>query len=111
MTRKPQPSADQRMAEKVPAFIAAIDHMGSLIRQAGPLDEKSIQLIQLAAAAAIRSEGALHGHSRRALNAGASPAEIRHALLCLTGIIGFPGVAAALAWADDELETDSSSRR
>lgn len=98
------PRVYQRMQQKMPAFIAALDNIGAIIRQAGPLDEKTIQLIQIAAAAAIRSEGALHSHTRRAIEAGASNGEIRHALLCLTSTIGFPGVAAALTWADDELE-------
>ena len=109
MAIKPHPRIYQRMKEKMPAFIAAFDNIGSMIRQAGPLDEKSIQLIQVAAAAAIRSEDALHNHTRRALEAGVSPAEIRHALLCLTNTIGFPGVAAALSWADDELAPPASS--
>lgn len=104
MANNPQPHVYQRMKQKMPAFMAALDNLGSMVRQAGPLDEKTIQLIQVAAAAAIRSEGALHSHARRALDAGASPAEVRQALLCLTSTIGFPGVASALTWADDELE-------
>lgn len=99
-----EPHAYQRMQQKIPAIIAALDNIGSMVRQAGPLDEKAIQLIQLAAAAAIGSEGALRSHARRALDAGASRAEMRQALLCLTGTIGLPGVASALSWADDELE-------
>lgn len=109
MVTSSQPRIYQRMKEKMPAFVAAVDNIGSLIQQAGPLDEKSIQLIQLAASAAIRSEGALHSHTRRALKAGASPAEIRHALLCLTSTIGFPGVADALSWADDEIDSTSAT--
>ena len=103
MTRTGRPRVYERMKERMPGFIAAIDHIGTLIRQAGPLDEKTTQLVQIAASAAIRSEGALHSHVRRALEAGASAGEIRHALLCLTSTIGFPGVAAALTWADDVL--------
>jgi 4-carboxymuconolactone decarboxylase len=41
-------------------------------------------LIQLVAVAAIRSEGSVHSHVRRALETGASPEEIRHALVLLT---------------------------
>lgn len=110
MEQKRTPRVYQRMKQKMPAFIAALDNIGTMVRQAGPLDEKTIQLIQLAASAAIRSEGALHSHTRRALEAGATPADIRHALLCLTSTIGFPGVAAALTWADDELDPASPDR-
>ena len=75
---------------------------------AGSLDEKVRHLVQLAAAAALRSEGAVHSHARRAAEAGASPEEIRHALLVLTSTIGFPTISAAMTWVDDVLESDSS---
>ncbi|MDT4870579.1 Carboxymuconolactone decarboxylase family protein [compost metagenome] len=80
-----------------------METLGAVVRQAGPLDELSLQLIQLAAAAASHSEGAVHSHTRRALEAGASPAHIHHALLALTSTIGFPTVIAALSWAEDVL--------
>jgi alkylhydroperoxidase/carboxymuconolactone decarboxylase family protein YurZ len=60
--------------------------------------------VQLAAAATIRSEGAVHSHVRRALDAGATPDEVRHVLICLTSTIGFPNVTAALSWTDDVLK-------
>lgn len=98
-------SVYQRMKQTMPAFIAAHEEVGELVRKAGPLDARTIQLVQLAASAGIRSEGAVQSHARRALEAGASAADIRHALLCLTSTLGFPTVAAALSWADAELET------
>lgn len=83
--------------------VDSVEALGQAAKMAGPLDEKTAQLIQLAAAAAIRSEGSVHSHVRRAREAGASPEEIRHALILLTSTIGFPTVAAALAWASDIL--------
>ena len=84
-----------------PKFMAAVEELGKAARQEGPLTGKTAQLIQLAAAASCRSEGAVHSHTRRALEAGASAEEVRHALLLLTSTIGFPTVAAALSWAED----------
>lgn len=78
--------------------------LGKSLRQAGPLDEKNSQLIQLAAAAAIKTEGAVHSHVKRALDAGASPEEIYHAIILLTSTIGFPSTAAALSWAREIIE-------
>jgi 4-carboxymuconolactone decarboxylase len=78
--------------------------LGKALREAGPIDEKNSQLIQLAAAAAIRAEGSLHSHVKRALKAGATPEEIYHAIILLTSTIGFPAVAAALSWAKDIIE-------
>jgi alkylhydroperoxidase/carboxymuconolactone decarboxylase family protein YurZ len=45
----------------------------------------------------------VHSHVLRAKEAGATPAEIRHALLLLTSTVGFPTVAAAFSWAGDVL--------
>ena len=85
-------------------FIDSLEQLGEVVRREGPLDEKTSQLVQLAAAAAIRSEGSVHSHVRRALAAGASPDEIYHALIMLTSTIGFPTASAALSWAYDVIE-------
>jgi 4-carboxymuconolactone decarboxylase len=85
-------------------FIDSLEQLGEVVRREGPLDEKTSQLIQVAAAAAIRSEGSVHSHVRRALAAGASPDEIYHALIILTSTIGFPTTSAALSWAYDVIE-------
>ena len=84
-------------------FISALEHLGEVVRQEGPLDEKTSHLIQLAAAAAIRSEGAVHSHVRRALKAGAKPEEIYHSVILLTSTIGFPNTSAAMSWVYDIL--------
>lgn len=84
--------------------VKALDTLGKTTKAAGPLNKKMSELIQLAAAAAIRSEGAVHSHARRALAAGVKPEEIRHAIVLLTSTVGFPTVSAALSWADDVLE-------
>jgi AhpD family alkylhydroperoxidase len=93
-----------RLKEQYRKVVDAVETLGQAVKLAGPLDEKSAQLIQLAAAAAIRSEGSVHSHVRKAMESGASAEEIRHALVLLTSTIGFPTVAAALAWAADILE-------
>ena len=89
------------LKKRHPKFILAVEELGKIIRQEGPLDEKTTHLIQLGAAAAMRSEGAVHSHVRRAIEAGGTPEEIRHAIILLTNTIGYPNVAAALRWAED----------
>jgi AhpD family alkylhydroperoxidase len=86
--------------------VSALENLGQALKREGPIDEKTAQLIQLAAAAAIHSEGAVHSHTRRALEAGAKPEEIRHALILLTSTIGFPTMVAAMSWADNILDAD-----
>ncbi len=84
--------------------LKAHQELGKNLHDAGPLGEKEAQLIQLAAAAAVRSQGAVHSHCKRALAAGATPNEIYHAIVLLTSTIGFPTVAAALSWAKELIE-------
>jgi alkylhydroperoxidase/carboxymuconolactone decarboxylase family protein YurZ len=86
------------------AFLDAVENLGKAVREEGPIDVKTAHLVQLAASVAIRSEGAVHSHCRRALEAGAKPEEIRHAVILLTSTIGFPTVSAALSWIDDIIE-------
>lgn len=82
----------------------AIEELGKTVRQEGPLDENTSHLIQLAAAATVHSEGAVHSHVRRAIEAGVTPEEIYHAIILLTSTIGFPTVVAALSWAEDVIK-------
>lgn len=98
-----RPNFYRGLADRHPAFMQALDGLGLAVRQAGPLDEQTVQLVQLAAAAATRSEGAVHSHTRRALACGVAPEAIRHAIIALTSTVGFPTVVAALSWAEDQL--------
>lgn len=103
--RKGLPKHYAALMARHPRLDRAIEELGKVLRAEGPLDEKTGHLIQLAAAASIRSEGSVHSHTRRALAAGATAQEIRHALLLLISTVGFPTVAAAICWAEDILKT------
>jgi len=94
----------QLMKRRFPALMNAVEQLGEAAAGAGPLDEKTKELVQLGAAAAVRSEGAVHSHARRALQLGASADEVRHSIVLLTSTIGFPTVAAALSWVDDVID-------
>ncbi|MGC9194276.1 MAG: carboxymuconolactone decarboxylase family protein [Syntrophobacteraceae bacterium] len=95
------PEWHEKLRQEYPEYMEALEHLGKTVRKEGPLDEKASQLIQLGAAAAIGSEGAVHSHTRRALEAGATREQICHAVVLLTSTIGFPAVAAALSWVHD----------
>ncbi len=102
MGKEKLPKNFRNMMERHPGYMQAVADLGKAVREAGPLEEKSIHLIQMAAAAALRMEGAVHSHARRALAAGASEEELRHALIVLTSTIGFPAVAAAMSWIEEQ---------
>ncbi len=94
------------MRARHPEYISAVEALGKAVRGCGPLDEKTLLLIQLGAAAALHSEGSVLSHARRARAAGASMEEIHHALMGLTSTIGFPTVAAAVSWVRRNLEEE-----
>lgn len=90
-----------KLRKSYPDYFTAWDGLTAATRGKGILDDRTAQLIQLVAAAAVRSEGAVHSHVRRALDAGIPPREIEQAILLATSSIGFPAVMAALSWAGD----------
>ena len=100
---KKYPGQYQNIQKRYKGVMKSLEALGKATKAAGPLNRKTGELIQLAAAAAIRSEGSVHSHARRALEAGAKPDEIRHAVIMLTSTIGFPTVSAALSWVEDVL--------
>ena len=95
------PQNHRSISRRYPQFMAALDALGEAAASAGPLTEKTRYRVHIGAAAAIRSEGAVHSHTRRALAAGASPEEVQHAVIAATSTIGFPNAMAALSWISD----------
>ncbi|GAB4278590.1 MAG: carboxymuconolactone decarboxylase family protein [Deferrisomatales bacterium] len=81
-----------------PEMFAAWEEAAKHARASGPLDEKTTHLVQLAAAVALRSEGSVHSHARRALEAGASREEILQVVNLTASTAGFPAAAAAFSW-------------
>ena len=104
MTKEKLPKQFLQIKKRHEKYFNAVEALGKIVKQEGPLDEKTAHLIQLAAAATERSEGAVHSHVRRALAAGVTAKEIYHAMILLTSTIGFPSVVAALSWADDIIQ-------
>lgn len=101
MSKKKLPKMYTSIRKRYEELAGAVENLGKAARTSGPVDEKTSHLIQLSAAAAIRSEGSVHSHVRRALEAGAKKDEIYHTIILLTSTIGFPAVSAAISWADD----------
>jgi AhpD family alkylhydroperoxidase len=94
----------QKLSKMFPEVLAAVENLGTTVRDAGPIDRKTSELIQLAVAAAAQSTGSVHSHARRALQAGATEEEIYHTLLLLVSTIGFPKVAASLSWISEIMD-------
>jgi 4-carboxymuconolactone decarboxylase len=92
-------------------FMTAVEVLGKTLKNQGPLEAKTAHLLQLAASVAIHSEGGVHSHVRQAINNGATPDEIHHAIILLTSTVGFPTVSAGLSWAADILGRSTEKAR
>jgi alkylhydroperoxidase/carboxymuconolactone decarboxylase family protein YurZ len=87
--------------KRYPELIDAYEALGEACRAAGALDERTAALAKLAIAVGARLEGAVHSHTRRSIEAGASIDDCRHVVLLATTTIGFPAMMAALSWVED----------
>lgn len=101
MAQLPQPFLDFSRAHA--DVVSAYEALGRACAEAGPLDAKTRELIKLGMAIGGRLEGAVHAHARRALAAGATPAEIQHVVTLAVPTVGFPTTIAAFTWVDDVL--------
>ena len=104
MLKQKLPVPFEQFVKRFPKAHAAYERLGAACHTSGPLDAKTRELVQLGMAIGIRSEGAVHSHVKKALGAGASPAEIRHAVLLGIPTLGLPTTVAAFTWVGDILD-------
>ncbi len=108
MVRLPRPF--RRFGDDNPAVARAYEALGEACAKAGPLDGRTRELIKLGMAIGGRLEGAVHSHTRRALEAGATPEQIRHVVALAPPTVGFPTTVAAFTWVEETL-TGAKGRR
>lgn len=107
---KKLPSFYRRFAAEQPRVAEAYEALSAACLGEGPLDRRMLELVKIGIALGARLEGGIHSHVRRAREAGATADEIRHAIRQGLTTVGFPTMMAALAWANDVLETDGAQR-
>lgn len=99
MSKIPKPFID--FTKSYPEIGEAYAKLGQAVHNAGPIDQKTRELIKLAISCGAQKEGAVHSHTRKALNAGCTKEEIRHTVLLLLPTLGMPSMMAALTWVND----------
>jgi len=97
------PKIYEKFSGKFPEVFKDFKQLGQTCRAAGPLDQKSQDLIKLGIAIGANSRGGVMSSTRKALEAGASPEEIYQAVLLGLTTSGFPNMIAALGWVDEVL--------
>jgi 4-carboxymuconolactone decarboxylase len=99
------PATYRKFTKDYPDVFAAYDALGAAVRAAGPLDERTAELVKLALNVGALHEGGTHSAVRKCLKVGVAPDEIRHVVMLAIPTVGFPGAQAARTWVEDLLET------
>lgn len=87
-----------------PEIAKAYEELGTAVHKAGPLNEKSRALIKLAISTGAGLEGAVHSHTRKAIEAGCTSEEIKQTVMLALPTIGFSATMAAMSWVEDIIE-------
>lgn len=95
------PGTAGQVASEKPELWRAFQQLGAATGAAGPLDERSRRLVNLALAIGADSEGATHSHSRRAMAEGLAPEELEHVAFLAITTLGWPQAIRGLTWIRD----------
>jgi alkylhydroperoxidase/carboxymuconolactone decarboxylase family protein YurZ len=97
------PDTYQRVTQQYPELMKHYEALGQASRRAGPLNAQVVELVKLGMCIGAGLEGGAHASVRKALAAGCTPEELRHAALLAVTTLGFPSTARARAWVEDVL--------
>jgi 4-carboxymuconolactone decarboxylase len=104
------PTQFEQLTDRYPELREAYDGFGRAVTRAGPLEDRIAHLVKLGISIGMRHEGAVHAHTRKALAAGWSADELRHAAILAASTMGWPNMMAAYMWVEDELAARGSAR-
>jgi 4-carboxymuconolactone decarboxylase len=95
------PKIYENFSKEFPEVIQSYKKLGATCRAAGPLDEKTQNLVKLGISLGFNSRGAVMSSTRKALDSGATREEIVHAVMLGLTTTGFPNMIAALGWVEE----------
>ncbi len=98
------PDKYKNFSTEFPEIFKLYQEMGAKIRESGPLETNTQNLVKLGIAIGSNSRGGVMSHTRKALESGSTKEEIRHAILLALSTTGFPTMIAALNWANEVFE-------
>ena len=104
------PETFKTFAERYSALRDAHEQIAKVVDQAGPLDRKCCELIKIGLSVGAGLETATQSHARRALEHGASRAEVEQAILLAMNTCGFPRTVAAWKWVQPCFNEQGASR-
>lgn len=98
------PNTFKAFITRYPDLGAAHEKIASAVERAAALDPKTLALVKIGICVGAGLESALRSHVRRAIQHGASQAEVEQAILLGMNTVGFPRTVAAWSWAQVQFE-------
>tara|TARA_B100000315_G_scaffold111702_1_gene102454 strand:- start:490 stop:807 length:318 start_codon:yes stop_codon:yes gene_type:complete len=95
------PTGAGALAKNLPAVWESYQALGKAAAEAGPLDARTRRLVKLALSIGAYSEGAVHSHTRQAIEEGLAPEELRQVAAMAITTLGFPVAMAGMSWIND----------
>ena len=100
---KKAPGPFRKFVEAYPECGMTYEALAAASREAAGFPEKEAELLKLALSLGSRLEGAAHSHVRRALEAGATAAQVRGVALLGLTTLGLPHAMMGTSWIEDIL--------
>ncbi len=101
---KQLPKRFKKFQKDFPEVAKAYEELGHSVHKSGPLNDKTRALIKLALSTGAGMEGAVHSHTRKAVESGCTKDEIKQTVMLALPTIGFPATMAAMSWVEDIIE-------
>jgi AhpD family alkylhydroperoxidase len=98
------PGVFKQFISRFPELGEAHERIAQAVESYGPLDAKTMELIKIGLSVGAGLESATRAHVRKAMQAGASEAEIEQAVLLAYNTCGWPRTVAAWQWVRQQIE-------
>jgi len=98
------PGTFKQFIARFPELGDAHETVAQAAINAGPLDEKTCLLVKVGICVGAGLESALKANIRKAMQAGATEAEIEQVIVHAMNTVGFPSTVAAWSWAKKQFE-------
>jgi len=104
--KKKLPGTFKAFVKRFPALGKAHEGVARAALAAGPMGNKECELVKIGISLGAGLESALKSHVRRAVEAGATEAEVEQAIILGMNTVGFPRTVAAWSWALEQFARD-----
>lgn len=98
------PGTFKQFITRFPELGDAHENIAKAAEAAGPLDRKMCLLVKVGICVGAGLESALKANIRKAIQAGATEAQVEQVIVQAMNTVGFPSTVAAWSWARQQFE-------